>query len=344
MTAVENIYDFTEIGLDDIDLSEYNGFGDKLIFQTGEWVEFVAETQNAKPVILRITDKSNELVGYFTGLLFSKFGIKIMGSPFRGWTTYYMGFNVVEGCNRAELIKPLWNFVSKKYGCLYMEIIDRYISFDDVERMGLTADKFQTYVKDISGEPEEIFDSFSSKCRKEIRRYEKSGAYLKECEPNDAFAEKYYEQLMAVFGYQNLVPPYDCERVKKLLRLLNNFTNSVYCTEIFNPEGKSIGTSISFAYNSTCYFFGNATDHTEKFFQAEYLVWDRFVHWNKLGCTSCDMVGVRGFKHKFRPELVAVPRVICCKFKLLITLRNTAQKLYWKINALKGKSAKAKIK
>lgn len=337
MTATQCEYNFEEISLDSIDLDEYNGFKDKLIFQTKEWVEFVADTQAAKPVILRITNAKNELIGYFTGLLFSKFGIKIMGSPFRGWSTSYMGFNVSDGVDRTGLVEPLWKFVSKKYGCMYMEIIDRHITFDDVERSGLTADKQDTYIKDISGEPEAVFESISAKCRKKIRRFEKSDAQLVEREPNDAFAEKYYEQIKRVFGYQNLTPSYDCERVKRLFKALNNFSDSIYCTEIIDSEGVSIGTSISFAYNSTCYVFGNATDHTKAYYQAEYLTWDRFVHWNKLGCTSCDMVGIRDFKQKFHPELVSVPRIICCKFKLLIALRNLAQKTYWRLNSVKGK-------
>lgn len=36
-------------------------------------------------------------------------------------------------------------------------------------------------------------------------------------------------------------------------------------------------------------------------------------------------------------ELVSVPRIICCKFKLLIALRILAQKTYWRLNSVKGK-------
>ena len=90
------MYNFIEVDINSLDVNEYNNFSDKLIYQTKEWVGFVAKTQNAKPIILRIIDDNDNLIGYYTCLLFSKFGFKIIGSPFRGWTTLYMGFNVVE--------------------------------------------------------------------------------------------------------------------------------------------------------------------------------------------------------------------------------------------------------
>ena len=329
------MYTITEVELKNLNTNEFNSTNDKLIYQTKEWIEFICETQKAKPIILRITD-NNTFVGYFTCFLFSKFGIKIIGSPFRGWTTLYMGFNVSNGVDRASLIMPVWQYLKKHYKCMYMEIIDLYLTFDDVLREGLLADKQETYIKNISGNIDQVFKSFSSTCKNQIRRYEKNNAQLFVCEPNDAFAEKYYEQLKAVFGYQNLVPSYDCERVKKLLKNLNNIADSVYCTEMRNPEGRSVGTLIGFAYNSTCYLFGLASYREEKYYQADYLVWDSILHWKEHGCSSYDLVGVRDYKLKFHPELVAVPRVICCRFKVLIVLRNLAQKLFWAINSLKG--------
>lgn len=329
------MYKITEIELENLNIDEYYSTGDKVIYQTKEWINFICETQNVKPIILRITD-DKAFVGYFTCFLFSKFGIKIIGSPFRGWTTLYMGFNVAEGVDRASLVKPVWQYLKKQYNCMYMEIIDRHLTFDDVQREGLLADKQETYIKDISEDIEQVFKSFSSTCKNQIRRYEKNDAYLNVCEPNDEFAEKYFNQLKVVFGYQNLVPSYDCERVKKLLKNLNYMADSVYCTEMCNPEGRSIGTLIGFAYKSTCYLFGLASYREEKYYQSDYLVWDSILHWKELGYTSYDLVGVRDYKLKFHPELVAVPRVICCRFKILIFMRNVAQKLFWAMNSIKG--------
>ncbi|MGL5257923.1 MAG: GNAT family N-acetyltransferase [Proteocatella sp.] len=333
------MYTFEIVKLEDLNIKEYYDFEDKLIYQTLPWIHFLMETQKVEPIIVKIS-LNDSYIGYYTGFLFSKFGIKIIGSPFRGWTTLYMGFNLQNGVERAAIVNPLWKFLSKKYHCLYMEIIDRYITNEDVENNGLIADVQETYIKDISSDIDTIHKSFSSTCKNQIRRYEKNDAVLKVCKPSDDFAETYYEQLVAVFGYQNLIPTYDVNRVKVLLRELSKLDGALYCTEMFNPEGKSIGTLLGFAYNTTCYLFGLASYREEKYYQADYLVWDSFMHWKELGYKCYDLVGVREYKLKFHPELITVPRIICCKAKVLITLRNLALKLYWKFNAINGKLKK----
>ena len=68
------------------DFRELDSFADRTVFQTREWVRFVAETQAATPVLARLTD-SGKLAGYFTGLTFTRFGVKVLGSSFPGWTT-----------------------------------------------------------------------------------------------------------------------------------------------------------------------------------------------------------------------------------------------------------------
>ena len=70
-----------------------DSFADRTVFQTREWLHFVAESQSAAPVLAEVREGS-EVVGYFTGLTFSKFGMKVLGSSFPGWTTPYIGFNL----------------------------------------------------------------------------------------------------------------------------------------------------------------------------------------------------------------------------------------------------------
>lgn len=330
------MYSFIRVALEEIDKSEYYNFEDKLIYQTIPWIEFLTETQKIEPLILRIC-KDEKFIGYYTGFLFSKFGIKMLGSPFRGWTTLYMGFNLLPGNERAEIVVPLWKYVSKHYKCLYMELIDRYITLDQVNKYNLVAEAQITYLKDISGDINSVFNSFSSTCKNQIRRYEKNSAKFQVCEPTEEFAEKYYKQLTAVFGYQGLCPSYDLNRILILFRKLKELDGALYCTEMCNPEGESIGTLIGFAYNKTCYLFGLASYREEKYYQADYLVWDSFVHWKSEGCTSYDLVGEREYKLKFHPEKLAVPRIICCKARILIRLRNMAEKIYWLLNKLRGK-------
>lgn len=325
------MYDFQRTGLEELDEQEYANFGDKLIFQTLPWIRFILETQKVELVLLRIR-KDGEFVGYFTGFAFSRFGVKIIGSPFNGWTTCYMGFNVARGVSRAEIVDPLWKFVIKAYGCKYLEITDRYMTFKEARAAGLFATSHTTYVKDLTQGSDAVFNSFSATCKNQIRRAGKNGASLVERAPDDSFADLYYSQLVKVFAYQGLKPTYGAERVRKLLRSLEGPNAAIRCTEARNPEGLSIGTCITFAYNSTCYLWGLATVREEKYFQADYLVWDSFLYWQGKGCTSYDLVGLRQYKEKFHPDLVEIPCVICSKSKVLIGAKNAAKKIYWILN------------
>ena len=84
------------VALEACDWAHMDAFSDRVIFQTREWLEFVARTQGAEPVVAAVVD-GGSTVGYFTGLTFRRFGLRILGSPFPGWTTESMGFNLSRG-------------------------------------------------------------------------------------------------------------------------------------------------------------------------------------------------------------------------------------------------------
>ena len=322
---------------------EGNDYGDRLIFQTPEWIEFIKKTQDVKPIILHIYRNSEE-IGFFTGFLFKKMGVRIVGSPFRGWTTLYMGFNIKNTANidRASLIKPLWRFLQKKYRCIYAEIVDRYISIDDAYKYNLRFAVQESYGIDLDQCQENILKGFTKKCRKHIRQFENSNSRIESVEPTDEFAELFYEQLKLVFGYQCLAPSYDVIRVKALLSELKK-ENRVLCLKAFDPEGKCRGTSISFGYYNTCYAWASTSVREGKdYCQSEGLRWHAIKYWTQKGCAYYDLAGVRLYKEQFNPYLIKVPRIILAKFSGLILLRDLAEKFYWIINSARCKIHKSK--
>jgi len=50
-----------------------SGFQDRIVFQTPAWLSFLAESQNGEIVIAALRE-GNETLGYFSGLIVSKFG------------------------------------------------------------------------------------------------------------------------------------------------------------------------------------------------------------------------------------------------------------------------------
>ena len=105
------------------------------IFTTPEWLEFVAATQNAEPVVARVL-RGEEHVGWFTGLVVRRFGVRILGSPFAGWSTGPMGFDLAPGVSRREATRALLRFAFKDLRCLHVEMLDRHVADEDLEGLG----------------------------------------------------------------------------------------------------------------------------------------------------------------------------------------------------------------
>src|SRR3954465_14574674 len=112
-----------------------DSFEDRTVFQTREWVGFVAETQKAKPVIVELSEKGR-VSGYFTGLTFTRFGVKILGSSFPGWSTPYMGFNLVPGASRAEALAAVEQTAWDDLKCMHIEVSDPHFNEGDGEALG----------------------------------------------------------------------------------------------------------------------------------------------------------------------------------------------------------------
>src|ERR1700730_13240869 len=90
-------------------------FPDRTVYQTRAWLSFVAESQLAEPVLAALRE-GNCTVGYFTGLIADKCRFRILGSPFPGWTTPYMGFNIMPGVSRRTAVEALSHFALRDLG------------------------------------------------------------------------------------------------------------------------------------------------------------------------------------------------------------------------------------
>jgi hypothetical protein len=120
--------------LDDIDWGALDAFGDRAFTQRRHWLEFVASFTAGEVVVAEL-HRAAELVGYFNGIRFRRCGIPILGSPFRGWTTPYMGFNLAPGTSRIEALASVERFAFGELGCLHLEVTDRHFTPEEPVRM-----------------------------------------------------------------------------------------------------------------------------------------------------------------------------------------------------------------
>ena len=137
-------------------------------------------------------------LGYFTGAVVRKFGFRILGSPFPGWTTAYMGFNLLPDVPRREALAALEAFALRELRCIHLEIMDHNLSLEDGQSLGFSARALTGYRSDLTPSEDVIFAGMTSACRRCIRKSEKSGVTIEEASDED-FAEEYYDQLNSSF-------------------------------------------------------------------------------------------------------------------------------------------------
>jgi Acetyltransferase (GNAT) domain len=308
------------------DFRQLDSFADRTVFQTREWVRFVAETQGATPVLAQLTD-AGKVVGYFTGLTFTRLGVKVLGSSFPGWSTPYMGFNLVPGGSRAEALAAVEQMAWNELKCLHIEVSDPYFDPQDGEALGFKTSSYISYRTDLTKPEDELFQSMDSACRRCVRKAEKSGVIIEEAH-DLTFADEYYEQLKDVFAKQGLVPTYDVERVRSLVRNMEPSGN-VLLLRARDPEGKCIASGIFPGFNQIVEFWGNASFRAYQGFRPnEFIQWYVMRYWKNRGATIYDWGGEGTYKEKYGCVPHRVPWLIKSRYEFVSKLRDGAKKVY----------------
>ena len=323
------------LSLDQAPWREMDGFSDRTVLQTREWLGFVAESQRATPVVAEVLEEGSR-VGFFTGLVIRKLGLAILGSPFEGWTTPYMGFNLPPGRSRGPFLEPLRRFAFRELGCHYLELVDRWTSPDD---MALADPNryYPTHEIDLSRGEEALFAAMTSACRRCIRKAEKSGVVIEEAR-DDGFADEYYDQLIDVFAKQGLRPTYGRDRVSTLVRHLQP-TGRLLLLRARSPEGKCIATGIFPALGKVMHFWGGASWRAHQNFRPnELLMWHAMRHWRNRGVVVFDMGGAGSYKLKYGSVEVRHPRFVHARWAWLVAGRDLARAAWRLRHRLQGRS------
>lgn len=332
----------TEIKKEALDLGEYNALPGKSVFTTPEWLEFIEEDSGVEPLFLRLT-RGDTLIGYFTAMLQRSYGFRIIASPFAGWSTCYMGFDLADPTvNKLDLIPPVSQYLFKVKKAHLIEIVDRDITVEAARERGYRTDISDTLELSIDRTDEALFKVFKVDCRNFIRQFERRGASLELAQPDDTFAQEYYAQLQDVFAKQGLVPTYSLRKVKCLLRHLGPSGN-VLCLRVRDPEGNCIATSIYPGYNGKFFFWGGASYRSGQHYRPnEYMLWTAIRYWRDKGFTRFDMVGVRDYKRKFGSHEVQYAHISLARSKVIFFLRDLAKSAFFFMLKVKGKLLKRK--
>jgi Acetyltransferase (GNAT) domain len=311
---------------DAVDRSVLDRFADRTVFQTREWIQFIRQAQKATPVIAELREGS-EVAGYFTGLTFTRLGIKILGSSFPGWTTPYIGFNLRSGASRASALAAVEEMAWTSLKCLHIEVSDPYFKVEDGTALGFACEFYNSYRTDLTKSERDLFDGMDSACRRCIRKAEKSGVTIEEAH-DLAFADEYYEQLVDVFAKQKLVPTYSVDRVRTLIKHMLP-TSRILLLRARDPDGKCIASGIFPGFNKTAEFWGNASFRSSQNLRPnELMQWYAMRYWKRHGIETYDWGGGGKYKEKYGCVWHRVPWFTKSRFDLISKLRDEAKKMF----------------
>ncbi len=314
---------FKQVTTADIPHDILNGYADRNIHQTREWVAFLEQTQNADSLYAALLDGS-ELLGYFTGLITEKFGFRILGSPFPGWSTTYMGFNLRAPIEIAAVLSALETFCFKILDCDHLELLDRRITEDVAKDLGYSVWSYRSFEIDLRHSETEIFRGMRHSCRNCVRKAERSGVEVVEAH-DSAFAQDYHNQISHVFETKGLPPPFGRERVKALIDNLQE-TGNLLLLRAMDKSGRCIATGIFPAMNQTAYAWGSASWRAYSNSRPnEAIFWYAMKYWKNQGMLTFDLVGAAEYKKKYGGVPTHTPWIRKSKNRRTAFLRTAAE-------------------
>jgi CelD/BcsL family acetyltransferase involved in cellulose biosynthesis len=323
------------LNINTVDWQHLATFGDRTLYQSLPWLNFIAATQQAELVIAALRE-GGETLGYFTGAIVRKFGLPLLGSPFPGWTTSYLGFNLQPGVAREQALSALADFAFRDLKCLHVEVMDRYLTEDEARKAGFTVSYLKGFEVDLAPSEDVILARLKDDCRWRIRKAQRSGVVIEEA-TDPGFADDYYAQLEDVFAKRRLTPTYDRARVRALIEHLLP-AGQILLLRARDPEGRCIATGIFPAACGTAYYWGGASWRAHQSLSPnEAIQWHAMRYWKARGMTRYDMCGGGAYKAKYGGQPISVPWVRKSRFEFLARQRDLFKKLYWLMHRLAGR-------
>lgn len=294
----------------------------RTIYQTPAWLAFLSKTQNGE-LVVGVLREGKETLGYFTGLIVRKLGLRILGSPFPGWSTDYMGFALTAGVDRLRAVQALIDFAFKELGCVHLEVMDRALTVNDLGGLGVQHRGCPGFEIDLTRDEDELFSDMTSACRRCVRKSEKERVIIEEAH-DLKFADEYYAQLQDVFAKQSLVPTYDIQRVRQLITYVHP-TGHLLLLRARDRGGRCIATGIFPHMNGVMYFWGGASwRHHQLLRPNEAIQWHAMQIGKQNGLRTYDMGGGGEYKRKYGGRKIEVLWFRKSKYPWISYLRDIA--------------------
>jgi hypothetical protein len=316
---------FHRLAPEEIDWEAMDAFEDRVFSQRRHWLQFVTSFVKGEVVVAALEDGGRRL-GYFTGIRSRIWGVPILGSPFRGWLTVDMGFNLAPDVPRCDALAALGDFAFRKLGCLQLEVGDRGFLMEEGDGLGFQSRDRPTYLSDLTLSEDELLRRMSRSCRWNIRKAERNGLQAEVAAP-EGFAEEFYAQVGEVFAKQNLTPPYGVERVRALIEHVHP-SGDLLLARVRHPDGRSIATGIFPGFGKTSFFWSAGSLREYQVLRSnEVLHWFAMRYWKARGAQTHDWDGCNKYKERYGATLHMTPVLRKSRFGLLEHAREVAIKV-----------------
>ena len=304
-------------------LAEFDGNQARTIYQTPAWLTFISRTQDGEPVVGALRE-DGKTIGYFTGLIVQKFGFRILGSPFPGWSTDYMGLALSAGADRRKAVQALIEFAFEELGCVHLEMMDRTLTVSDLDGLDFQYRMYRGFEIDLTRDEDELFSNMTSACRRCVKKAEKEGVLIEKAHDLE-FADEYYAQLKDVFAKQRLAPTYGIDRVRQLISHVHP-TGHLLLLRARDRVGRCIATGIFPHMNGVMYFWGGASWRQHQLLRPnEAIQWYAMKIGKQKGLRIYDMGGGGEYKRKYGGCEIEVPWFRKSKYPWIGSLRDMAQ-------------------
>jgi hypothetical protein len=316
---------FHRLAPEEIVWEAMDAFEDRVFSQRRHWLQFVTSFVKGEIVVAELRDLGRTL-GYFTGIRSRLLGVPILGSPYRGWLTAHMGFNLAPDVPRGDALGALGDFAFKQLGCLQLEVGDQGFRMSDKEGLGFQSRNRPTYVSDLTLSEDELLGRMSRSCRWNIRKAEKNGLRAEVADP-DGFAEEFYTHLCEVFAKQELAPPYGVERVRALIEHVHP-SGDLLLVRVRHPNGTSIATGIFPGFGKTSFFWAAGSLRAYQVLRSnELLHWFAMRYWKARGVEAHDWAGCNKYKERYGATIQVAPILRKSRFGMLEYAREYAIKM-----------------
>jgi hypothetical protein len=270
---------------------------DAEVYHGPAWLAYLTASQAAQPVIAVVL-AGDRPVGHFVGAIVRRYGVRILGSPLRGWGTMAMGFLLEDGADRQAAASALATFAFRDLSCVHVELTDRHLTTASMAGSGYLAEMGGTYVIDLEPSEEAVLAGMRATTRNYIRQGVRRGLIVERVR-GEAFADEYHAQLVEVFGRQGLAPTYGVERVRQLIRALDP-SEEVLLLRVRTPDGESVSTLIVVGRNGTAVLWGAAFRRARaNVHPNELMHWEAMRYWKSRGFPRYDMGGGGDYKEKY---------------------------------------------